>query len=122
MSENDDALINKIVSFEAEFVKIYTEMYSLLPVDRQGLESRQLAGLKTLKDPREIEPSEAVAVLKSISVSIPGEKLQLEHLYPVKLRDNKGLLGNFVRNKLNAIRIGSSDLRPYLRARDWIPS
>jgi hypothetical protein len=49
MSENDDALINKIVSFEAEFVKIYTEMYSLLPVDRQGLESRQLAGLKTLK-------------------------------------------------------------------------
>jgi hypothetical protein len=124
MSTNDDALIEKITSREADLVAIYNKMYSLLTnpdrltnVNGKGLDGHQLAALRTLKPSTEIEPSEAVGVLRSI-IGSTDDKLKLELLHPVRLPDGR-LLGHFLRDKLNKIGIVWEDLFPYLSVRGW---
>ena len=120
MLEHEAHIIEKITSHEADFVEIYTEVYSVLKeADPAELPDSVITELPRFDPPEIIEPSKAVAILKAMLESNSSDKFNLENCYSVSMPTGESV-SSFVGERLRELGIGSHDFWPYLRNRGWL--
>jgi hypothetical protein len=120
MLDDDATQIEKIASREMDLVRVYGEIFPVLKgADLTNLTDDAVSDLENLNDPSNIEPSKAIAILKSIRGSTPEDKFQFERLYPLAMGSGK-CLGEYVGDQFTELGVSYHDFWPYLRARGWL--